>query len=51
VVRARETSTGDASFDERFLVVGAPDAAEQVLTPELRQLIMGRDDWAFWAER
>jgi len=44
-------------FDQRFLVQGFLPASagaggpEQVLTPEIQQLIMARDDWFFVAER
>ncbi len=43
--------TGNAEFDQRFVVSATPDGAPQVLTPPVQQLIMARDDWFFWAER
>ena len=53
VMLVRNTPTGDPAFDERFAVAALPDAGQQmqVLTPDLRQLIMARDDWVFRAER
>ena len=49
----RNTPTGDPAFDERLAVAALPDAGQQmqVLTPDLRQLIMARDDWVFRAAR
>lgn len=44
----REVSTGDAAFEQRFLVsTQDPAFAEALLTPEIRQLMMGRDNWVF----
>lgn len=54
-----DTRTGNPAFDERYQVIGAPAAlgvvtgfgdARAVLTPEIQQRIMARDDWAFCAE-
>jgi hypothetical protein len=44
---------GDPEFDQRFLVnaVEALGDARQVLTPQVQQRIMARDDWVFCAER
>ena len=43
--------TGNAEFDQRFVVSAPPDSARQVLTPPVQQQIMARDDWFFWVER
>jgi hypothetical protein len=45
--------TGNPEFDQRFIVnaVAALGDARQVLTPEVQQRIMARDDWVFLAER
>jgi hypothetical protein len=45
--------TGSPEFDQRFIVnaVAALGDARQVLTPEVQQRIMARDDWVFCAER
>ncbi len=45
--------TGNPEFDQRFTVnaVAALGDARQVLTPEVQQRIMARDDWVFCAER
>ncbi len=43
--------TGNAEFDQRFVVSAPPDGARQVLTPAVQQQIMARDDWFFWVER
>jgi hypothetical protein len=45
--------TGNPEFDQRFIVnaVAALGDARQVLTPEVQQRIMARDDWVFCAER
>jgi hypothetical protein len=53
VMRVRESPTGDPVFDDRFLVAEMPDVGQQmqVLTADLRQRIMARDDWVFRAER
>jgi hypothetical protein len=49
----RETPVGNPAFDDRFAVYGAQMGAvgpAQVLTPEVQQRIMARDDWVFVAE-
>ncbi len=53
ITHARENPTGDPAFDDRFLVAGMPVAAPgpQMLTPDVQQQIMARDDWVFRAER
>ena len=51
VIRAKATPTGNPAFDERYIVVAIPGAEASVLTPDLQQLIMAHDDWAFRAER
>jgi hypothetical protein len=45
--------TGSPEFDRRFIVnaVAALGDARQVLTPDVQQRIMARDDWVFFAER
>src|ERR1700728_1412321 len=45
--------TGNPEFDQRFIVNAVPALgdARQVLTPEVQQRIMARDDWVFCAER
>jgi len=45
--------TGNPEFDQRFIVnaVAALGDLRQVLTPEVQQRIMARDDWVFCAER
>jgi hypothetical protein len=45
--------TGNPEFDQRFIVnaVAALGDPRQVLTPEVQQRIMARDDWVFCAER
>jgi hypothetical protein len=55
--RLRPVLTGNPVFDQSFLVQGflpTPAGAggpEQVLVPQIQQLIMARDDWFFVAER
>jgi hypothetical protein len=53
-----DTRTGNPAFDERYQVIGTPAAlgavtgvgdARTVLTPEVQQRILARDDWAFCA--
>jgi hypothetical protein len=44
-------ATGNAEFDQRFVVSAPPDSARHVLTPPVQQQIMARDDWFFWVER
>jgi hypothetical protein len=51
MMRVRDTPTGDADFDARFMTFAALGAEQQVLTPDVRRLMMARDDWAFRAER
>ena len=53
IAHVRESPTGNPAFDGRFLVAGMPAAGpgQEVLTPEVQQRIMGRDDWVFRAER
>jgi hypothetical protein len=55
VVGMHATPIGSAEFDQRFIVnavpAGMPGDARQVLTPEVQQRIMARDDWVFFAER
>ena len=53
VTRIRETPAGAEPFDDLFLVAGTPGPGNsaQLLTPEVQQRIMARDDWVFWAER
>ena len=45
--------TGNPEFDQRFIVnaVAALGDARQVLTPEVQQRIMARDDWVFCGGR
>jgi hypothetical protein len=47
--------TGSPEFDQRFIVNAVPAGMfgdpQQVLTPEVQQRIMARDDWVFLAER
>jgi hypothetical protein len=47
--------TGDAGFDECFLVAGTPQGVGldigPLLTAQVRQLMMARDDWFFQFER
>jgi hypothetical protein len=47
------TPIGSPEFDQRFIVNAAPAMgdARQVLTPDMQQRIMARDDWVFCAER
>jgi hypothetical protein len=50
-VRVHERPTGNRTFDERYVVEAAPETVQEILTPEVQQLIMARDDWFFQAER
>jgi hypothetical protein len=50
-VRVHETPTGNPAFDERYVVGAAPGTVKEVLTLEVQELIMARDDWFFQAER
>ena len=47
-----EVPTGSPEFDQRFIVNAATALgdARQVLTPEVQQRIMAREDWVFCAE-
>jgi hypothetical protein len=47
VERYPTSPTGSAAFDERFSVALSPGVDPGVVTPELQQLIMAHDDWAF----
>jgi hypothetical protein len=40
------TASGDTEFDERFVAVLAPTVGAEVLTEDLRRLVMAHDDWA-----
>jgi hypothetical protein len=42
-----EVSTGNASFDAAYRVVGIGSLANGLVTPEMQQRIAARDDWAF----
>ena len=44
--RMYQVETGDAAFDGEFRVTAAGDI-NAILTPDVRQRIMSRDDWAF----
>lgn len=44
-----EVSTGNASFDAAYRVVGVSRLADGLLTPDMQQRIAARDDWAFVA--
>lgn len=55
-----ESQTGNPAFDAMFQVIAMPDqfaarsglsTAQDVLTPQVQQLIMAHDDWMFCAER
>jgi hypothetical protein len=50
VMHMRDMPTGNPAFDDRYLVQAMPGASRQVLTADLRQRIMARDDWIFRAE-
>ena len=47
----KEASTGNAEFDARYRVVGDPSQASDVVTPDVQQRVMVRNDWVFIAER
>jgi len=55
VLGMHATPTGSPEFDQRFIVNAVPAGVlgdpRQVLTPEVQQRIMARDDWVFFAER
>jgi hypothetical protein len=55
VVGMHATPIGSPEFDQRFIVNAVTAAVlgdpRQVLTPEVQQRIMARDDWVFVAER
>jgi len=40
------TASGDSSFDDKFVVILAPTVGAEVLTDDVRRLVMTRDDWA-----
>ncbi|HXY90917.1 MAG TPA: hypothetical protein VEP49_00415 [Acidimicrobiia bacterium] len=40
-------TTGDAAFDDRFVVAVMPGIDPQIVSPEVRRLVMAHDDWAF----
>ena len=41
--------TGNPAFDDRFRVnAGGAEFARQILTPDVQQRIMMREDWVFW---
>jgi hypothetical protein len=43
------TKVGNPAFDDQFLVnTGDAGFIRQILTPDVRQRIMMRDDWVFW---
>jgi len=42
-----EHPTGDAAFDERYLVLMTPSLPEVEVTPVMRRLISAREDWIF----
>jgi hypothetical protein len=46
----RESLTGNPAFDERFQVVSVMGGPVPLLTPQVQQRMMARDDWAFLAE-
>jgi len=43
----QEVETGDQAFDKQFRVNASPELGVVTITPEMRQLIMARDDWIF----
>lgn len=47
--------TGNAAFDERFVVAGTPEGVGadigEMLTAQVQQLMMAREDWFFQFER
>jgi hypothetical protein len=55
VLGMHATPAGSPDFDQRFIVNAVPAGILgdplQVLTPEVQQRIMARDDWVFFAER
>jgi len=55
VLGMHATPVGSPEFDQRFIVNAVPAGVlgdpRQVLTPEVQQRIMARDDWVFVAER
>ncbi len=40
------TATGDQAFDDRFVTVLVPTVGPEVMTTDVRRLLMARDDWA-----
>ena len=51
VSHMRFADTGHPDFDARFAVASVPNRVSDLLTAEVRQRIMVRDDWVFWGER
>ncbi len=47
VMHIPEQPTGDAAFDERFLVLASPGLPPIDFTPGLRSVISAREDWIF----
>jgi len=47
----KETPTGDASFDAAYRVTEELMFGPSVLTPEIRRLILARDDWIFLGDQ
>ena len=47
----RPAATGDAAFDAMFRVTGTAADIGRVLSSEVRQRMMVRDDWAFVADK
>jgi hypothetical protein len=43
-----ESSTGNPAFDGQFRVTTVNPAIGELLTPDVQQRIMARDDWVFW---
>jgi hypothetical protein len=51
VVNLQPTPVGNPEFDATFSAVGAPGFETSVISEEMQQRIMVRDDWIFYAER
>lgn len=51
VVFTDPTSTGDPRFEACFVTTGPPSGIPEVLTPEVRERMLARDDWSFAFER
>jgi hypothetical protein len=47
VAHVPETQTGNAEFDARFVTFGLPGIGPGILTGDVQQRIMARDDWLF----